>query len=234
MPKNNNRFVAPIKSRNGKNTTVIILAAGIGYRMKSYGPKCLLKVSQNKTIIEKQIDTVSLHLPKSDVISVLGFECDKALKVLSDRSRIVENQLYEETNTAESIRLAINNGVRDSVLIIHGDLIFNPETLAHHDFRRSFAIVDSKHQFRLNEAGVTINDWQITRFAYGLNTKWSQIVFLIGKELQMLKNICRNREKNKMYTFEILNEIIDNGGKIAAVEPENMTITDVDSSRDLP
>ena len=37
-----------------------------------------------------------------------------------------------------------------------------------------------------------------------------------------------------MYTFEILNEIIDSGGKITAVEPDNMTITDVDSSRDLP
>ena len=121
---NNTRFVTSIKSRNGKNTTAVILSAGVGYRMKSYGPKCLLKTDLGKSILEHQIETVSLCLPKSDIIVVLGFECDKAIKVLDKRSRVVENQLYEETNTAESLRLALNNGVRDSVLIMHGDLKF--------------------------------------------------------------------------------------------------------------
>ena len=36
-----------------------------------------------------------------------------------------------------------------------------------------------------------------------------------------------------MYTFEILNEILDNGGMISTIEPEGMIIKDIDSSRDL-
>ena len=186
--KNNTRFIAPIKSRNGKSTTAVILSAGVGYRMKSYGPKCLLKAGSGKTILEHQIETINFCLPKSDIIVVLGFECDKVIKILDERSRVVENQLYEETNTAESLRLALNNGVRDSVLIMHGDLNFNKETLLQCDFRKSFVVVDSKRQFKEGEIGVTINNKEVMRFGYGLNTKWGQIVFLKGKELSLLKS----------------------------------------------
>jgi UDP-N-acetylglucosamine pyrophosphorylase len=35
--------------------SIIIPAAGVGYRMKSYGPKALIEVSKNTSIIEKQI-----------------------------------------------------------------------------------------------------------------------------------------------------------------------------------
>jgi len=201
--------------------------------MKSYGPKCLLKTDLGKSILEHQIETVNLCLPKSDIIVVLGFECDKVIKVLDKRSRVVENQLYEETNTAESLRLALNNGVRDSVLIMHGDLKFNKETLLQCDFRKSFALVDSKEQFKESEIGVTIHNRTAMRFAYGLETKWAQITFLKGKELNLLKSICKNRERQRMYTFEILNEILDNGGVISTIEPEGMIIKDIDSSRDL-
>jgi len=231
--KNNTRSIAPIKSRNGKSTTAVILSAGIGYRMKSYGPKCLLKSDSGKTILEHQIETINFCLPKSDIIVVLGFECDKVIKILDERSRVVENQLYEETNTAESLRLALNNGVRDSVLIMHGDLNFNKETLLQCDFRKSFVVVDSKRQFKEGEIGVTINNKEAMRFGYGLNTKWAQIVFLKEKELSLLKSICKNRERQRMYTFEILNEILDSGGVMATIEPEGMIIKDIDSSRDL-
>ena len=34
--------------------SVIIPVAGVGYRMKSYGPKCLLRVNEKETIIEQK------------------------------------------------------------------------------------------------------------------------------------------------------------------------------------
>ncbi len=233
MRKNSNRFVTRIKSKDGGDTTAIILSAGAGYRMKSYGPKCLLKATNDKTIIEHQISVIDFCFPKSEIITVLGFECDKVLKFIPNRTRVVENQLYEDTNTAESLRLALNNGVKNSVLVIHGDLIFNKEALTQCDFRHSFAIIDSGKQLRPSEIGVVTSENEITRFGYGLDTKWAQIVFLKDKELKILKSICKNREKNRLYTFEILNEVLDSGGNIRLVEPDNMKIIDVDSSRDL-
>jgi UDP-N-acetylglucosamine pyrophosphorylase len=47
------RNISPIKNDiDGKELTVIIPAAGEGTRMKSYGPKSLIKIGKNLTILE--------------------------------------------------------------------------------------------------------------------------------------------------------------------------------------
>ena len=230
--KSETRFITTIRSTERENITTIILAAGAGYRMKSYGPKCLLRFN-GTTIIENQIHNVKKSIPRGDIIVSLGFECDKVIKHLPKGIRVVENQLYEDTNTSESLRLAINNGVREGVLVIHGDLLFNQDTLTQCDFTKSFIIFDSKNQFKESEIGVTVHQGLATRLGYGLNDKWAQICFFTGKELKLLKSVCKNRERAKLFTFEIINEVLDSGGRILAFEPNHMSIKDVDSSKDL-
>ena len=53
-----NRFTSTTRETGAGLTennplTVIIPVAGMGYRMKSYGPKCLLKANQQQTIKHK-------------------------------------------------------------------------------------------------------------------------------------------------------------------------------------
>tara|TARA_R110000765_G_scaffold93225_7_gene175782 strand:- start:376 stop:1077 length:702 start_codon:yes stop_codon:yes gene_type:complete len=233
MPyKSQTRFITSIRSVERDNITSIILAAGAGYRMKSYGPKCLLRVGE-KTIIEHQIHNIRTVMPKGDIIVSLGFECDRVMRHLPLEVRVVENQLHEETNTAESLRLSINNGIRSGVLVIHGDLVFNTETLSKCDYTESFILYDTKDQFKESEVGVTVNKGLATRMGYGLKDKWAQISYFTGKELKLLRSVCKNRERSRMYTFEIINEVLDSGGQLRAVEPEDMQIKDIDSSKDL-
>ena len=77
-----NRFTSRIKKKGAGTTpdnplTVIIPVAGMGHRMKSYGPKCLLQANQKETIIEKTISNVRKEYPYSDIIVVVGFESEK-------------------------------------------------------------------------------------------------------------------------------------------------------------
>lgn len=235
MPKHT-RFIAPTKrdeNKRPKSLSVIVPVAGIGYRMKSYGPKCLLKVSGNDSIINKLIDNVNTVFSKEEIIVCVGFEADRVMQNLPASVRVVENQKYEDTNTTESLRLSLNNSVSDSVLIIHGDLVFNPATIQCFDRTQSSVIVDSVGQIRDDETGVTIVNQEATFFAYGLSCKWGQIAYFVGKELHLLKKICSDRNKSKMYTFEILNEIIQLGGKFKSIEPRNMKIYEVDGLKDL-
>lgn len=201
--------------------------------MKSYGPKCLLRSEGDMTIIEQIVDNVYNVYPLADTMVVVGFEADKVTQVLPSRIRIIENQLYHDTNIVESIRLALNNTVTDSVLFVYGDLIFNPETIHNIVDNGSCAIVDSKKRFKNEEIGVTIVDNKITNFAYGLETKWAQIIFLSGKELEIFRTLCFDRKRNKMYPFEIFNMMINLGGTIFATEPDNMLIKEIDSLKDL-
>ena len=51
------RFTTSIKDKDpeeeNSEITVIIPVAGMGHRMKSYGPKCLLPANQKETILQK-------------------------------------------------------------------------------------------------------------------------------------------------------------------------------------
>ena len=96
-----NRFTTQVIKKDyglhpEKPISVVIPAAGMGYRMKSYGPTCLLSANKKQTLIQKTIDNIKKVLTYSDIIVVLGFESEKVIKNLPRDIRVVENNLYEE------------------------------------------------------------------------------------------------------------------------------------------
>ena len=50
---------------------------------------------------------------------------------------------------------------------------------------------------------------------------------------EMLKNLCADKRKNRLYLFELFNIIIENGFVMRAKEPKGMTIREIDSLKDL-
>ena len=227
------RFISEIKKSYDDNISVAILGNETDYRVRSYGPKCLLKHGSS-TIIQNQIKLIGETPCVSDLVIVLGFECEKIINYIPEHVRIVENQLYQATNSAESLRLAVNNSVADKIFFIHGDLIFNKETFDNLDFSKSFVVVDSKNQIADDEVGITIVNNRATFFSYGLDTKWCQMAYIRGKEFSILKSLYSKPGKDKLYTFEMLNMIIDKKGVLLTIEPENMYIKEIDSFKDLP
>lgn len=232
------RFTVPIK-REGFGTkaenplTVIIPAAGMGNRMKSYGPKCLLQANSKETILEKSISNIKKEYPYSDIIVVAGFESEKIIKSLPQSIRIVENKRYMDTNIGESIRLGINASANKNLLIVYGDLIYNIYSIRNLTSDGPCVVVDSKSRLKDNEVGATIVDDFVTNFAYGLPNKWSQIAYFEDESFEALKFLCSDKRKNKLYPFELFNIIINDGINIKAKEPKGMVIKEVDSLKDL-
>ena len=213
--------------------TVIIPVAGMGHRMKSYGPKCLLNANQKETILEKTVSNIKREYPYSDIIVVVGFESEKVIRSLPSFVRIVENQNYEKTNIVESLRIGINASAHDNVLIIYGDLIFNVYSIREITSSGTCVVFDSKNRFKEEEVGLTVVENKVTTFAYGLPNKWSQIAYLEDGAFEMLKSLCADKRKNKLYLFELFNIIIESGLVMKAKEPKGMTIREIDSLKDL-
>ena len=202
------RFIQKIK-KDKFSTSVVILSAGVGNRIKSYEPRSLLKIGGD-TLLDHQIQTVNNAFQNPEVIVTLGYSANKVIKKTKSNLRVVENQLYSSTGSLESLRLGVNNCTGDGILFFHGDLYFNLKTLDSLDYSRSFIIVDSKDRIADREVGVTyVNGWA-TILSYGLKTKWAQIAFITGKELSILKAMClKNDESLKQkLTFEALNMIL--------------------------
>tara|TARA_R100001244_G_scaffold54238_2_gene46928 strand:+ start:2713 stop:3420 length:708 start_codon:yes stop_codon:yes gene_type:complete len=233
-----NRFTSIIKKEGAgispdNPLTVIIPVAGIGHRMKSYGPKCLLKANQKETILQKAISNIKREYPCSDIIVIVGFESDKVMKTLPHNVRVIENTKYEETNIVESIRIGINASSNKKLLIIYGDLVFNVYSIRNITSNGSCVVVDSQSRFKDEEIGVTIVNGDVTNFAYGLKNKWCQIAYFEDAPFDALKDLCSDRRRNKLYPFELFNIIINSGISIKAKEPKGMLIKEVDSLRDL-
>ena len=219
---------------NMADTTVAILGAGIGSRIKSYEPRSLIKIG-TKTLLEHQISAISNCFESPEIITVVGCRAERVIKKVRGNVRIVENQLYETTNTSESIRLAFNNSLKSNFLFMHGDLYFNSHTLKNVDYDRSFVIVDNKNMIGSKEVGLTIHNGSATIFSYGLPTKWCQIAYITGKEYKILKSIFNKFDSThkKMLSFEILNKMISMGAVFKCYEPDNMSILEIDRIKDL-
>lgn len=229
------RFLTKIKKKkiNEGEISVAILTAGKGSKIKSYEPRSLLKL-RDKLLIEHQYDTVNNCFKNPEIITVVGCHANKVIKKISGRSRVVENQLHEETNSSESLRLAFNNSSTANFMFMHGDLYFNIETL---DvcYEKSFIIIDSSGMIKENEIGVTKIKNKASILSYGLPIKWGQIAFFTGKEYNILKNIMQKfeqRDKKKL-SFEIINEIINAGGSFECFEPPEMKLLEIDRIKDI-
>lgn len=229
------RSITQVKACNNKqDIAVAILSAGIGARIKSYEPRSMIKIG-SKTLIEHQINTIQQCFESPEIIAVVGCGADKITKKIRGSVRIVENQIYKETNTSESIRLAFNNTMKKNFLFIHGDLYFNEATLSNLDYSKSFLLVDDKHQFAEKEVGVTSNKSVATILSYGLPVKWAQIVYITGKEIEILKKVFHKFDaiSKKNLSFEIINKMISMGASFQCYQPTKMSILEIDCIKDL-
>lgn len=221
--------IAPAKT----DYTIIIPAAGMGKRMKSYGPKNLIEIREDKTILDNQIDIINKTFKnRCHIVLVTGFESQK-FNIEKRNLEIIVNEDYENNNVVKSIGMGLELAKTDNVLVIYGDLVFNQEALKAPFGYYSMVLTDKSNLMAKKEVGCIVENNILQQIMYDLPNKWAQISFFTGEELEKLKEICSQDKFDKRFGFEAINMIIEDGGIFAAFSPKNMRITDIDSSKDL-
>ena len=81
-----------IRGKKSQRYSIIIPSAGMGKRMRSYGPKSLIKVTPDKNIIDNQIEIINKNFNNHEVILVCGFEADKLMNNTPDNIVKIENE----------------------------------------------------------------------------------------------------------------------------------------------
>ena len=118
-----------IRGKKSQKYSIIIPSAGMGKRMRSYGPKSLIKITPEKNIVENQIEIINDNFTNHEIILVCGFEADKLMNNTPKNLIKIENENYENTNVVRSIGLGLRAATSENVLVIYGDLVFNEETI---------------------------------------------------------------------------------------------------------
>lgn len=235
----NTRYISQSRKDQGQkkdfsDMSVVIPAAGMGKRMKSYGPKCLLNIN-GLSLLERQVKIVKKCYPGADIVVVVGFQASLVQSRIKSRHnvRIVYNSDYEDTNVARSLFLGIQATVAEKCLIIYGDLIFNPATIKDLYGKTSKIVIDGGKSMGREEVGVLHYDGRVTNFSYALDHKWCQIAFLSKKELKMFERIAGKEESSRWFGYEVLNEMIDSGATLQSCHPNSMRIFEIDSPKDI-
>ncbi len=219
--------------RNRRDLSIIIPAAGMGRRMKSYGPKPLIELDNRQTVLSRQLRILRMNYPTADIVAVLGFESERIIKTLPQGIKVVENECFGETNVVRSIGMGLRVASHQNVLVVYGDLVFNQPTIENITQSGSVVVVDTHDRFGEDEVGCNILDGRVTSFSYGLETKWAQIAYLTGRELDLFKKSAWHADHRRWFGYEALNAVVEGGGRLRAVEPKGMQVIEIDSSKDI-
>lgn len=227
------RNVAKLKTGNTGDLTIIIPSAGEGTRMKTYGPKSLINIKPNITILDYQVKLLKEFFPTSTIILVNGYESVKVMNNAPQNIIHIENERYNTTNVVRSIGIGLRASITNRVMIIYGDLICNKETFNIVLDNESLLFVDKSNTMTENEVGCMIVDDIVEHLIYDLPQKWAQIIYITGKELKIFKDIAYNPANENWLGFEAINAVIDKGGKFKVASPKNMKANDIDISKDI-
>jgi choline kinase len=105
---------------------VVILIAGIGSRLGNALPKCLTPLRPDYTILDHQLE--NLEAFAGAVIAVVGFKKD----IIQERHPellFTYNPQFDQTNTSQSLLLALRHFKGEDVLFLNGDVVFDPRII---------------------------------------------------------------------------------------------------------
>lgn len=220
----------PVTKKDPSTTSVIIYSCG-NYKMKSLGPKPLIKVYGNINLLDYQIDIIKRVIPNVDILVCVGEDAEKVVSNKKKSTRIIENQQFNETNEVEYIRLGMNATTTDKVIIINGDIIFNIDHIRYfHNNKGSCTLFDIRN-LKDDEIGIVANDGKMTSMGYKLEKKWTSLISFVGDDIDLISKILNNRSRKRQYFFEALNSFLDR--KMIKVEEAQGTLIKVDSAKSL-
>ena len=103
---------------------VVILAAGRGTRLGKAYPKTLTSLKDGKSILSHQIDGLCQYVNIRDIFVVVGYKKELIMDAFPDLSYI-DNDRYNETNTSQSLSIALNHIADEDILWLNGDIVFD-------------------------------------------------------------------------------------------------------------
>jgi choline kinase len=206
---------AKVKSSDD-NLTIIIPVAGKPTRQQC---PALCEINGQR-LINYQISTLRKIYPQSDICIVVGYERDKIISCLTETVKIVENENYGYNNTARSVQLGLQVCPHaHNLLLVHGDIYFNAEAVRKMFSDYSSLCVDQANLQDDTCVGLLIQDESVIRCSYTERQKWSHIAYFNKQEFEILKALLNKGTCGNFFSEELVNIIIDEGGKFKAHYP---------------
>jgi choline kinase len=225
----------------------IILAAGNSKRLRPLTndkPKCLLKLN-GITILDYQIKTLK-KAGINQILLVVGYKKQMIINHAKDTDGIlfIENNAFDTTDNAYSTLLALRhiNPKTDSVIILDGDVIFDPrllQRLANCKYT-NVMIVDNRKPIEPEDCKVKIEKIFATAIGKKVNgqTVYTSMIKIGGTLLTDFISELQNPRSEAEWYSEPFNRLIqrDNSKgtrRIRVIPTGNLLRCEIDTWHDL-
>jgi len=210
-----------------KFVTIILLYDQYTRRMKAYGPTSLIPIKNSK-LLDYHLKYISDVFPKNEIVICTGFSADRVQKYIrtnyaNQNIRIVENQIFEDTNSCESLRLCLNNTNNNNILIINGGVFFYKDAISKIDTKKSCILVE-KNNITL-DIGINQNKELLEHMDVGLDFKWTEMIFLNNRNsIDHLRKVLSENNFKKKFIFEAINRLVQANSKIICIENKKHSV----------
>jgi bifunctional UDP-N-acetylglucosamine pyrophosphorylase/glucosamine-1-phosphate N-acetyltransferase len=220
--------------KNFSQIAIIVLAAGLGKRMKSNLAKVLHKIC-NKPMIEYVLDTLSFFL-SSKIIVVVGHQAEKVIKLLKDRKvEIVVQQEQLGTGHAVAQTSKLLADFEGDILVLCGDTpLLKSNTLQRliHIHQQSKATITILTATLPDPTGYgriitdssgrvceIIEDKDANQLQKSINlVNTGTYCFKSKKLFPALKKVTNDNKQGEFYLTDVVGILKSEGEKIVAIE----------------
>jgi phosphoenolpyruvate phosphomutase len=223
----------------------VILNSGIGSRLGKYtenNPKCMVKISDDKTIIEYQIDML-ISNGVTDIIISTGYMEEllkQHLEKYSNKCNItfVSNPEFRTTNYIVSLNYI--EDINDEVILMHGDLVFEQSVLIDMiHYPSSAVVIDKSLPLPEKDFKAKLNKEMVEAIGiefFGESTYACQPLYKLNREewnlwKKKISEFCDNEITN-VYAENALNTITDKMN-ITAIDINGRLCNEIDNEEDL-
>lgn len=184
----------------------VILCAGLGSRTGLDYPKCLFKLSDGKTLLKKNLETLAkAGFKKSDIILVTGFKSLLIKKETKNLYKYIHNNKFRNTNMVYSFYEVIKKYKSQDYFIFYADIIFTAEIVK--------KLIKSKKKILTLVDSDWLKKWKIKKNYLNdleeLKIKRNKIISL-GKKVKSIKNINGRFIGITKFSYSIINELNKN------------------------
>lgn len=215
---------------------MVILAAGIGSRLKENLPKAMVHIDEDRTILDQQLENLEKVVELEDIVIVVGFKKELIMEKHPNLSYIY-NREYRETNTSKSLLLALKKIKNDDILWLNGDIVFEGEILCSIQekarenlvFVNNSRVSDEEVKYTLDKEGY------IREISKSVENPLGEAVGInfIKKENLEEFSSCLEICENMDYFEKGIEFAIERGIKFLPVDVEDNFCTEVDFQNDL-
>lgn len=214
---------------------ILLISPEITKGMKSIGPRCLLPLRKNLTVIEYQISQLQKIKPSKITLSI-GFESEKILNTLHRYKTInyLINDKYAATNQAINLISYIKKHKPSQLLVYSSGLLIKNNIILKHQLYQNnscklFILNKSKHNFDIGCSDMKNPDYLF----YDMPEPWAEICYLNQRAIEVLSD-CSESSVEQMYLFEIINLLLQNNISFDKIYINKTNIMKIQTMKDLP